>query len=163
MPPIDKNKALRILELSEDFSKDQLIRSFRKKLFENHPDTAENKNSDVSVDDLLLSRKFLEEYLNETQKQPSRRPDEKEDDGYRDYREGMKILGSALDAYWKKRVQFSHRPEGADFIKQFHEELNRARDYFIRVLEIYPGGLWTPDAVEEIARINDWLGTEENP
>ena len=156
---MDLKKALQLLDLSENFSREEMIQSFRKKIFFIHPDTSGNIQADISVDDLLKSRKFLDEYLLlRSENAPGIK---KEDDGYKDYREGMSILGAAMDSYWKKRVHYSQRPESADFIQQFHEELNRARDLFVRVLNSYPGGLWTPDAVEEIARINSWLGTED--
>jgi len=161
MNSMDKNKALSILELHDDFTAEELIQVYRKKLFQIHPDTSLEINADIRIDDLIASRKFLEEFLNKKKETPLV-PKKTKDDGFSDYREGMVILGEALDSYWKKRVHYSQRPEDAEFIKKFHEELIRAKDKFAAVLIQHPGGLWTPDAVEEIARINDWLGIEND-
>ena len=161
MGSMDKKKALSILELHEDFTAEELIQVYRKKLFQIHPDTSLEVETEISIDDLIASRKFLEEFLTQKKEVPQKAQKTK-DDGYMDYREGMVILGAALDSYWKKRIHYSQRPEDAEFVKKFHDDLNRAKDRFAAVLIQHPGGLWTPDAVEEIARINDWLGVEND-
>lgn len=147
-----------VLGLAIPFTETELRSAARRRLFEIHPDTA-SVDGEHSVDDILEARRLLEAYLREKTPSPiSTEQIGREDAAYRHYRAGVKILGEALDRYWKRRVGYSHLPESAPFYLEFIEEIKKAKEQFARVLDLDPGGLWTVDAVEEIARINVWLG-----
>lgn len=80
-------------------------------------------------------------------------------DGYSLYRKALFLYSEAVLEYFEKRKNLQGQtvsepgaePEG------FRQRLEEARGLFVQVLERFPGGTWTPDAIEQIARINVWL------
>lgn len=152
-------EALIILGLKSPFSAEELLFSYRKKLFAIHPDTSSGPSAGITVDIIKQAREVLQKYCENKPEKTRDIPSGK--DGYGLYKKGMDLLGDAFDAFWKERLHYSEIPQNAPFVLEFRTKLNLARNLFAEVLENFPGGLWTSDAVEEIARINIWLGTEK--
>lgn len=80
-------------------------------------------------------------------------------DGYNLYRKALFLYSEAILGYFEKRKTMQGRtvsePEAEP--EDFKEKLEEARGLFVQVLERFPGGTWTPDSIEQIARINVWL------
>ncbi len=80
-------------------------------------------------------------------------------DGYNLYRKALFLYSEAVLEYFEKRKHLNGgtvseptaEPDG------FRSRLEEARSLFVQVLERFPGGTWTPDSIEQIARINVWL------
>lgn len=79
-------------------------------------------------------------------------------DGYNLYRRALFLYSEGILAYFerKKRMQGEDASSAAE-TRAFREGLEEARGLFVQVLERFPGGIWTPDSIEQIARINIWL------
>ena len=144
----------------------ETIRSaYHKKLFEIHPDTAQvvSEESGARIAEIIEARNLLEEFVKLGSPTASPVPAnvsvplESGKDGYNWYRRASDAYGECLDDYWRERLRFSHIPEKSPEVRRFYERLEAARQIFARVLEEFPGGMWTPDAVEKIAKINVWL------
>ena len=167
-----------LFSLSEDFTPEELLRSYRRKLFETHPDTATEatmESSGLRVTRLLEARDVLEAHLKRSgaglqpgTTEPAARTDQPAEerrgpageDGYNWYRQANGVYSDALEQYWRERLKWSEMPEDTPQYLSFRKQLERARGLFAAVLGTFPGGIWTPDAVEQIARINIWLGYE---
>ncbi len=80
-------------------------------------------------------------------------------EGYNLYRKALFLYSEAILAYFenRKRVQGKTVSEPSAEPETFRSHLEEARSLFVQVLERFPGGTWTPDAIEQIARINVWL------
>ncbi|MCB1169463.1 MAG: hypothetical protein KDK25_03975 [Leptospiraceae bacterium] len=80
-------------------------------------------------------------------------------DGYNYYRKALFLYSEAILEYFERRKGFHGKtvsePEAEP--RGFRERLEEARSLFVQVLELFPGGTWTPDSIEQIARINVWL------
>ena len=150
-------EALIVLGIADPFTQEELLREYHRRLFKVHPDTAREALPDVArlVQRLLLAREVL---LAEPSVSSRVASGAGGTDGYLWYREAAALVGDALDDYFRERLSFSRTPESSPGTTRLQENLLAARALFARVLETHPGGLWTPDAVEQIARINVWLG-----
>lgn len=193
-------RAVQLLGLPADFTLEQLLRAYHRRLFTVHPDTALQALPDAArlVEMLLQARRILETRLagRESAAAPSgaseqsgrtppaaRQPNQSDAerttakakasdgsppntgidksggrDGYQWYRQAAALVGDTLEEYFKERLRFSATPESSPGTTKLQANLREARGLFARVLETHPGGMWTPDAVEQIARINVWLG-----
>ena len=80
-------------------------------------------------------------------------------DGYNLYRKALFLYSEAVLEYFEKRkhVNGGTVSEPAAEPDGFRSRLEEARSLFVQVLERFPGGTWTPDSIEQIARINVWL------
>ncbi len=80
-------------------------------------------------------------------------------DGYKLYRRALFLYSEAVLNYFEKRKHVSGRTVSAPTAEPegFRSTLEEARSLFVQVLERFPGGTWTPDSIEQIARINVWL------
>ncbi|MCB1139449.1 MAG: hypothetical protein KDK23_11865 [Leptospiraceae bacterium] len=80
-------------------------------------------------------------------------------EGYNLYRRALFLYSEAIIEYFERRKGFQgntvSEPEAEP--EAFRERLEEARSLFVLVLELFPGGTWTPDSIEQIARINVWL------
>lgn len=151
-------QAMALFGLKHPFEEEDLRRESRRLLIAVHPDTAREQVG-LTIDEVLEARHLLERYLlDHVSAGGGERARSGAEEAFIYYREGMRIYSEALDEYWKKRLRYSHLSEDAPYLDVFREKLKRAKRRFATVLEMDPGGLWTPDAVEEIARINVWLG-----
>ncbi len=175
-----------LLGLPERFTREELLRAYHRKLFEIHPDTAGADEGERDADtiardagelvpSIIAARETLEKSLEGGAPSPERKNDavgaastdsrgpgdfrEPGKDGYEWYRRAMAIHGDALDEYWRERVKWSSLPEDSPVLEEFREKLRLAKVLFGRVLDRFPGGMWTADAVEKIAAINTWLGS----
>lgn len=145
-------EARKLLNLPPVFGETEIRAAFHKKIFETHPDTSGNKDAGPDVARLLAARKIL---LSSSPHPVSRTA---EDDGYAWYRRASDLLGEALELYFRERVKYSSMPPDHPALQSFRNHMEEALELFVRVLDHFPGGIWTPDAVEQIARIQTWLG-----
>ncbi len=170
---LGRARALEVLGLRDPFTSEQLLREYHRRLFAVHPDTATEELPDAArlVHALREAREVLEampdgaraesESVPGGEAKPERTTDSGGRDGYHWYREGSSLVGDALDDYFRERLHYSQALDTSPGSVRLRETLLRARALFARVLETHPGGLWTPDAVEQIARINVWLGRKQ--
>lgn len=177
-PPEKIRAALALLSLSEDCTHEEMLRAYHKKLFELHPDTAPGDSRDAGrlVSEIVTARKLLQAALEAgtgsdagARSDTSARRDagarndagagtaEGGPDGYEWYRQAAAVFSEALDEYWQERLKYSQFPENSPVLARFREKLLESKRLFGNVLDRFPGGIWTPDAVERIARINLWL------
>lgn len=174
---------MHLLGLEGDFDGDALRRAYHRRLFEIHPDTATSVDDTpgLHVSELIEARDYLEQWIflrdesrDERGRESSSDPEFRErtpdgegrkeapgapggSDGYEWYRQADRIFAAALELYWRERLKYSRLPDETTVLGEFRGRLREARALFVRVLDRYPGGIWTPDAVEKIARINAWL------
>lgn len=167
-------RARRVLGLGAEYSPSELTRAYHRKLFEFHPDTSGEADPEAGrrLDELILARRILERRLEYRERGGGELaaqsggidPRPRSGSGSRDYllyRQALSLFGEALDRYWRERLKFSQMPAGSPELRRFHERIREARKLFAAVLEGFPGGIWTADAVEHIARINSWLRGED--
>ena len=160
-----KETALKLLALAQNYTLAELHAAYHQRLFDIHPDTSAVRFEDAGrlLEETVLARKTLEEAL--TQKAPLKESFSAEPgrDGYTWYRQASAIMSTALQDYWRERLRWSQIPVDSPQLKEIAARLTNARELFARVLTEFPGGTWTPDAVDEIARINLWLGGQSRP
>ena len=167
-------RALQFFSLSPDYSLELLLQAYHKLLFEIHPDTSKVESLDSAelLEEIKEARSLLEENLLRRQEPGSvsdaaRREGKSATfsgkDGYEIYRRAGILMGDAMQEYWKERLRWSGIPSDSPKIQSALKKMQQAKNLFARVLNEFPGGVWTPDAVEEIARINIWLGGKKRP
>ena len=120
-------------------------KAYHRKLFEIHPDTGTGEGS---IDEALYYKDILSSGM--VVEQPSR-------DGYESYRKGLLLFEEAMKLYFQERLKWSFLPPDSGIIPEFRNRLTEAKQHFAYVLQLYPAGLWTEDAVLHIEKINIWL------
>gem|GEM_PF-306047 len=144
------SRFLALFGLPPDFSRDELVSSYRTLAKLNHPDVTGDPESEMRMVIINEAYRYLsEEYSGSESLFVSRGVIDPPYDGYR---RAFSIMSKAFVDYYgegDKRLESD--------IETLRMRLIDAKNEFAALIEAYPSSHWTPDAIDRVFSINKWL------
>ncbi|MCB1180386.1 MAG: DnaJ domain-containing protein [Leptospiraceae bacterium] len=152
-------EALVFFGLGEGFSSEDLKKKYHELALKYHPDRGEYTSETMFIR-LMEYKSILENYLETNYSIKQSEKEVKKESDFGIYKTAKKIENDSILQYFKSRkkalimeLSIEKNPE----LKVLLENLVKARDLYLTLLEKYPDSIWARDTKDSLEGLKVWL------